>query len=227
MREQRRIYEEIAESWYGLRHHTRFSSELEELRRRWKGGRLLNLGCAHGPDFLPFRGGDFELIGVDFSKNMLLLAKKYREKFRFKAELVLADLRFLPFADSSFDWIISIASLHNIKGREERRKALREMSRVLRPGGEMFITVWNRWQRRFWPFRKEVLVPWRRKGEVFLRYYYLYTPFELRREVRSSGFEILEISPERSFLGKIPRPLAKILPFWKNICVLARKPPRY
>ena len=51
-----RVYDEIAESWYGLRHWTRFRQELEEVAARWETGTLLNVGCAHGPDFLPLVG---------------------------------------------------------------------------------------------------------------------------------------------------------------------------
>lgn len=49
------------------------------------------------------------------------------------------DVRALPFADQSFDIIISSLCLDNIKGKEQRAKALLEMLRVLKPGGKFAI----------------------------------------------------------------------------------------
>ena len=45
----------------------------------------------------------------------------------------------LPFADGSFDVVISGLALHNIYAREERNQALREIARVLKPGGHVAI----------------------------------------------------------------------------------------
>ena len=59
------VFNEIAPGWYNFRHRTRFGSELEMLAGRWQKGRLLNVGCAHGPDFLPFRQ-NFE---IDWLRN--------------------------------------------------------------------------------------------------------------------------------------------------------------
>src|SRR3989304_4243030 len=112
-----RVYDEIAESWYGLRHWTRFWQELEEAAGRWKGGRLLNVGCAHGPDFLPF-AGRFELFGVDFSRRMVEFARKYGLKHGFAANLLAGDAGSLPFAAGSFDYAVSVAVYHNITGRD-------------------------------------------------------------------------------------------------------------
>lgn len=45
----------------------------------------------------------------------------------------------LPFADSSFDLIVSSLAIHNIPSRADRQVAVREAFRVLRPGGRMVI----------------------------------------------------------------------------------------
>lgn len=54
-----------------------------------------------------------------------------------------ADARAMPFADESFDIVLSSWVLHNIVRRKERKKALAEMARVLKPNGEIVIAdVW-------------------------------------------------------------------------------------
>jgi tRNA (uracil-5-)-methyltransferase TRM9 len=198
MSTNRQVFDEIAESWYRFRHRSRFSVELKEMANRWRRGNLLNVGCAHGADFLPFKD-NFQLWGVDFSSQMLKLARKHAAKFDLKVELTLADAASLPFPDNTFDWAIAIAVYHNISGEEERRKALIELRRVLKPGAEAFITVWNKWQPMFWFKRKEVYIPWKSRKKTLYRYYYLYSYPELRSVLSRAGFQIVNILPEKSY----------------------------
>jgi tRNA (uracil-5-)-methyltransferase TRM9 len=211
----REIFNQIAPGWYNFRHWSIFRRELETLAQRWQKGRLLNIGCAHGPDFLPFTQG-FDLHGVDFSAGMLSFARKYAGKFGFEVNLVLGDAVHLPYSDETFDRAISVATYHHIKGREGKEAALKELRRVLKPGGEAFITVWNRWQPRFWFSDRETTVPWRTKGKTLHRYYYLFSYAELERLVKKAGFEILKSFPERAY--RFPLKL-----FSRNICLLVRK----
>jgi ubiquinone/menaquinone biosynthesis C-methylase UbiE len=211
----REIYDKIAESWYRFRHRSRFTTELEEMAARWRRGKLLNIGCAHGPDFLPFKD-NFELWGVDFSAQMLKLAQKYAAKFDLKVRLTLADATSLPYPDNTFDRAIAVAVYHNIRGDEQRKEAFRELRRVLRPGGEAFITVWNKWQPRFWLKGKEVDMPWKSRMKTHYRYYYLYSYPELRSLLTGTGFEIVSIFPEKSY--RFPLRFLS-----RNICALVKK----
>ncbi len=211
----RDIFTEIAPSWYNFRHWSRFSNELEVLAQRWQRGKLLNVGCAHGPDFLPFKLS-FDLYGVDFSTEMLRFAQKYSQKFNFTVNLSLADASHLPYQDETFDWAISVATYHHIKGEKERQAALSELKRVLKPGGEAFITVWNRGQPRFWFSRREIAVPWRTRGKTLYRYYYLFSYPALERLVKQAGFQALKSFPESAYHFPVKF-------FSKNICLLVRK----
>ena len=213
--DQSQVFDAVAPGWYGVRHHTIFKTELTELAARWHKGRLLNLGCGHGADFVPFKDS-FELYGVDFSAGMLRLAEKYAAKNNFEVKLTLADMRSLPFEDGSFDWAIAVASLHHLPGHEEQIKALGELRRVLKPGGEAFITVWNRAQPRFLGKPKELLVPFRGKEGAVERYYYLFTYGEIEKLVQRAGFMLLKSFPERSYRWPFKR-------FSRNICLLVKK----
>jgi len=209
------IFDQIAPSWYNFRHWSIFRKELEILAQRWQKGRLLNIGCAHGPDFLPFIQS-FELHGMDFSSEMLKLARRYARKFHFAVNLSLADVSHLPYPDQTFDWAISVATYHHIKYPEERQKAFYELWRVLKPGGEAFITVWNHWQPRFWLKSSEVAVPWRSKDKTLYRYYYLFSYPELEKLAKQAGFEVLKSFPESSY--RLP-----VKFFSRNICLLVKK----
>jgi ubiquinone/menaquinone biosynthesis C-methylase UbiE len=61
------------------------------------------------------------------------------ECVRNRCELVTGDMRAAPFADSSFDLVVSSLAIHNIKSREGRRRAIDEAVRVLKPGGRLLI----------------------------------------------------------------------------------------
>jgi len=153
---------------------------------------------------------------VDFSAEMLKFARRYSQKFDFSVNLALADVNHLPYPDETFDWAISLATYHHVRYREERQAALMELRRVLKPGGEAFITVWNRWQPRFWFRGKEVLVPWRMKGKTLHRYYYLFSYLELEGLAKRAYFEVLKSFPESSYRFPIKF-------FSRNICLLLRK----
>ena len=56
-----------------------------------------------------------------------------------RVEVRDADARELPFPDASFDVVVSSLVLHNIPGRHERLRAVREIARVLKPGGRVAI----------------------------------------------------------------------------------------
>jgi len=212
----REVWNGVAPGWYHRRHWSRFGAELTGLAARWRGGRVLNLGCAHGADFIPF-AGKFELHGADISRIMLQNGQEYAAKHRLTAELTLADAAALPFREASFDGAVAVAVYHHLRGAAARSRGFAELYRVLRPGAEAFLTVWNRRQRRFGWYRREAVVPWRRDGRTLGRYHYLYSYRELKQALVSAGLEVIRLGPEQGYRGVWRG-------FSKNICALVRRP---
>jgi len=215
---EKKVFDQMAPGWYNFRHYSIFRPELEKLAVRWQKGRLLNVGCGHGADFLPFKSG-FDLYGLDFSSEMIKMARRYSHKFEFPVNLQVADALHLPFADKSFHWAMAVASYHHLKGRPNQLAALQELKRVLKPGGEAFLTVWNRCQPRFWFAGRETAVPWKAQGQIIQRYYYLFTYWEFEGLVRKAGFRILKSFAETNY--HLP-----VKYFSRNICLLVQKPDR-
>jgi arsenite methyltransferase len=50
------------------------------------------------------------------------------------------DARKIPFSESTFDVVVSSMALHNIPTRPERQQAIREIVRVLKPGGRVLLS---------------------------------------------------------------------------------------
>ncbi|MEW6142692.1 MAG: class I SAM-dependent methyltransferase [Chloroflexota bacterium] len=213
--DNRAAFDRIAEIWYRIYHRTRFQDDLRELAGRWRSGRLLNIGCGHGPDFEPFKSG-FELHGVDFSPGMLAMARRFAGENGLLVNLIQADARQLPYVDGAFDRAIAVATYHHVEGARARRQAFEELRRVLKPDGEAFLTVWNRNQPRFEPSGGDTLVPFRVGKETVQRYYHLYTFDEFGKALEEAGFVILRLGPEASFRGQTKE-------VSRNICALLKK----
>jgi len=207
-------YEIVAGSWNNFRQKPFFPEWFRFLAKRWKSGIIIDLGCGNGRNMTPFSGG-FDIIGIDISKNMLKNAQKFCKKRKIDARFLLSDVLYLPLKESSVKYVLSIAVYHHLP-QEKLEEALSELYRILAPGGEAFITVWNRMKMRFLLRRSEQNISWRRKSDnrVFYRYYYLYTRSELRYLIKKAGFRIVLEGSEKSMQKSI---------FSKNICLLVKK----
>ena len=116
----------------------------------WRGDeRVLDVGCGHG---LMLIGAAKRLprgksVGVDLWQNEDQAANSHQATERnanlegvlSRVEIRDADARHLPFDEAAFDVVSSSWALHNIYAQEERRQALKEMIRVVRPGGTILI----------------------------------------------------------------------------------------
>ena len=106
-----------------------------------------------------------------------------------------------------------MAVYHHIEDNEGRMQALKELYRVLKPGGEAFITVWNRWQPRLLAQEKEhSCVPWKTKEKTLYRYYYLFSYRELEKLVRQAGFEVIKSFPESRYKFPLKNVFPEYLP---------------
>jgi ubiquinone/menaquinone biosynthesis C-methylase UbiE len=94
------------------------------------GAVVLDAGCGSGYPIGWSLIKDFHVIGIDFSKQQLLLARKNIRG----AVLVCGDITKLPFHDSTFDAIISYYSIIHIP-RSKHREVLLNFHRLLKAGG--------------------------------------------------------------------------------------------
>jgi SAM-dependent methyltransferase len=156
----------------------------------------------------------------------------------------------LPFADGSFDVVIYNHVIEHVGERPAQRRHLREIARVLRPGGLLYLAVPNRWS-VMEPHYRLPFLSWL-PPRVASRYLHavrgepLYDcrPLargELRSLLEDSGFAVEDVTMEalqhfldhetddRSFLRMVrpfARPLAAILsPVIPTLVVVGQRPP--
>lgn len=63
-----------------------------------------------------------------------------REGVAGRVTILTADMRKIPFPDGHFDVIVSNAAIHNVYQKDERATAVREIARVLKPGGACVLS---------------------------------------------------------------------------------------
>jgi SAM-dependent methyltransferase len=102
------------------------------------GGRVLEVGCGRGIALpvLAERLRPTELVGIDIDPLLVSFARERVQHLGLTATVLEGDLRDLPFDDASFDLVIDFGTCYHVSGgRAGTRAALREISRVLQPGG--------------------------------------------------------------------------------------------
>lgn len=99
------------------------------------GSEVLDVGCSTG-HVIAALPDDYERTGADVSSGAVELARSLRPGIQF----VEAPVEALPFADGSFDCVLALDLLSQ-KGVDDERRALREIRRVLRPGGVLVVQV--------------------------------------------------------------------------------------
>jgi len=127
--------------------------------------------------------------GIDISHNVVRAARSFHESLT----SLCADARSLPFADGSFDVVISNSSLDHFRTPDQILMSLREVYRVLKAPGRLLITLDNPVNpvialRQLLPF------PWLHRAGV-VPYYVgaTFGPWKLRRALESVGFKVANL----------------------------------
>ncbi len=111
--------------------------------------RVLDVGCGHGLLLIGAarRVPQGRAVGIDLwsatdqhdNRADATLANARAEGVAERVEVRDGDMRALPFDDGSFDVVVSSLAVQNVADRAGRRTAMREICRVLRPGGRVAL----------------------------------------------------------------------------------------
>ncbi len=164
--------------------------------------KVLDIGCGNGRLINLFNDKEIDYLGIDYSEPLVEIAKENFPDRRFE----VGDLLNLKQSSDEFDVVLLIAVLHHIPSDKLRRKALKQIYRVLRPGGYLLMTNWNLWQMRFWRYHLKFYQE-RKKGSIDLdpgdiirewggtgnfRYVHAFTLNELNELAQPIGFKVVE-----------------------------------
>ena len=138
---------------------------------------ILDIGCGSGRDLHHFSSYGYQVIGLDYSINLVRLAKQFSQQ-----PVVCANFLALPFCDRTFEGVWALGSLLHVF-RSLVPTALREISRVLRPNSLLFTAMK------------------RGSGESIdhlQRYNVYYQEMEWEHTLRTNGFAVVrnELAPQ-------------------------------
>ena len=145
---------------------------------------ILDAGCGTGVNLIWLKGyaGNDEVYGIDLSLHALQFCRQ-----RGLQRLARASVTDLPFDDSSFDLITSFDVLVQLPTGGADEQAMREMYRVLKPGGIGFVRV--------------AAYEWLRSGhDKALGTQKRYRLSELSFQLERTGFTVLRATYANSFL---------------------------
>jgi ubiquinone/menaquinone biosynthesis C-methylase UbiE len=106
-----------------------------------RGLQVLEIGCGLGTDGAQFAQAGAHYTGIDLTEAATSLARKRFELSGLIGEFRVADAENLDFADNSFDRVYSHGVLHHTP---DTARAVREIHRVLKPGGRAMIMLYHR-----------------------------------------------------------------------------------
>jgi SAM-dependent methyltransferase len=112
----------------------------ETLQDLPKGSSVLDIGCGTGEQLKRCRQLGFNVTGIEPSPEMRTIARRLNPGVSIQYGIITS----LPFQDESFDFVLVIEVLRYLH-RTDIQQAYREMLRVLKPGGRLFLTVANRY----------------------------------------------------------------------------------
>jgi ubiquinone/menaquinone biosynthesis C-methylase UbiE len=191
---QEEVWDKIASKWKEFRDNP--INEVKEFLKNKK-GKVLDLGCGTGRNFIEKK--DLEFYGVDFSKQMVKMAKKKQYK-----QVLKSNAWEIKFPDNFFDCALYISALHCIPSKENREKSLSELKRVLKPKARAFISVWDKEQPKFKNEGKEIYLKWgfkEKEKEFYVeRYYKLYTKEEIIKLLKKY-FKIIKVYEKNVIQG--------------------------
>lgn len=107
-----------------------------------QGLQVLDIGCGDGVLSTTLAAAGAQVTGLDASGDMLVAARRRAGAAGVALELAQGEAEHLPFPDSRFDVVLSVATLC-FSGDPDR--PVREMARVLRPGGRLVLGELGRW----------------------------------------------------------------------------------
>ncbi len=199
-------YDKIADHFSNTRKY--LWPEMKDWQGYVKNGqKVLDAGCGSGRLLELFKDNQIEYEGIDISAKLINIAKSERRQYNQKnIHFQVGNLLFLPYENKIFDLIFCVSTLQHIPSRENRFLVLKEILRVLKPGGRVFFTnwyFWNNYTNKKYLIKKQTLVNWIKgfeKGDIFIpwrspngdlvvnRYYHAFKKPEIKELFSNLGF---------------------------------------
>jgi SAM-dependent methyltransferase len=160
-------YEAQARKRYELEPYILEFAEFAQARAK----RVLEIGVGLGADHQRFAQAGAELYGIDLTERAVEHTQRRLAAFRLSSKLATGDAENLAFPDESFDLVYSWGVLHH---SPDTRRAVAEVFRVLKRGGEARVMIYHKWSLvgfMLWiRYALLGLQPWLSLKQIYARY---------------------------------------------------------
>ena len=184
------------EDWYDALDRSRFSNAFTYGRSKIdglvgqlfdslpRGAKVLDVGCGTGEHLHRALDQGLQAFGVEPAPSMLEVARRNVPGAEIKQGVATE----LPYGDAQFDMVLMVEVLRYLD-RPDTEQALREARRVLKPGGQLLVTLVNRWALDgFYVLQRARSLVKRREYDADNPYCLFHTPGSARRDLGKAGF---------------------------------------
>ncbi len=167
---------------------------------------VADVACGNGRHLIPCAKKCKNVIGLDISRKMLEIIKEKTIKENISNVCLIHSIaEDIPLKDNTIDAVLYIAALHNIYGKENRIKSLKEIKRILKNDSKAIISVWSRYTNKFRKsFQNKNLhskkiefgdkhIYWRKDSLDIPRFYHLYGKKEFVEDLEEAGFRKIKV----------------------------------
>lgn len=161
---------------------------------RYHGKKVLEAGVGAGTDFIQWARAGADAHGIDLTEEAIAHVQHRLAVYGLPpADLRVADAENLPYPDNTFDLVYSWGVIHH---SPDTPKALAELVRVLKPGGELKVMIYNRHSlHTFYRWGRYALLrgkPWMSFAQV------------LYHHMESEGTKGYTLEEARQMMGSLP-----------------------
>jgi len=193
----RHIYDKIAHHFNKTRlYHWNWVIEFQEHIVQTSSSstppKVIDIGCGTGRNMMTsIARTSLNMTGIDNSSSMIAICREKGLHQTYQTSVLS-----LPFDDNTYDYGMCIAMFHHLETASRREKALREMWRVLKPGGKLILSVWSIEQpkktRRKFDHYGDTIVPYCDPDtkQTYNRYYYIFTIPEITDLFSRTNFKV-------------------------------------
>jgi len=204
-------FDEVEARKYFVESHIPAFAEFE----RWRGRRVLEVGCGIGTDSINFARAGADLTAVDLSSESLQIARQRANVMgvadRIDFRQANAEELVSVVDDGPYDLIYSFGVIHHTPNPE---RALEQMHALAAPGGTLRLMVYHRrsWK-VFWILasggwrglgRADELIAKHSEAQTGCPVTFTYTRAEGRQLVERNGFEVTDLHVDHVFPYRIP-----------------------
>jgi len=190
----------------------KYMNKISELYSLPSSGILVDIGAGNSRNLLHFDSSNMQFIVTDISFELLQASVDIQPGNHF---IINNDMKSLSLRGNFANLVLSIATIHHLRKKEETVYCLQLLSTLLKEDGYLILSCWRRWKLDTrkkligdfftYPIRKlknkywrhgDIYLPWRdeNKNVIARRYYHLFTKRELVSVIKKTDLNIIDFS---------------------------------